>query len=126
MIRKLAFIITPLAALLIGMFGGTMLRSPSTPESEAATSTLNEEIRNEDGALASGKSLKASELSWFKFPNQFFIPLMRNGQVHSTMILSLTLEFPQVAEASIRKQEHRLRDALLRALMINANTGGFD
>ena len=51
---------------------------------------------------------------------------MKNGQVSSTMILTLSLELPKTAQDSIRNQEHRLRDALLRALMIHANTGGFD
>ena len=42
------------------------------------------------------------------------------------MVLSLTVEMPASARSRIEAQEHRLRDALLNALLIEANTGGFD
>nr|WP_233253459.1 hypothetical protein [Paracoccus binzhouensis] len=67
-----------------------------------------------------------SGLDWFKFPNQFFVPIMRNGSPTAIMVLSLTIEMPASARPEIEAQEHRLRDALLNALMIQANTGGFD
>ncbi|MFD2439295.1 hypothetical protein ACFSS8_02730 [Paracoccus kondratievae] len=42
------------------------------------------------------------------------------------MILSLGIETPASAQAEIEAQELRLRDSLLNALMIEANTGAFD
>ena len=42
------------------------------------------------------------------------------------MILTLSLEIPAAAEEAVFRQEHRLRDTLLRSLLIHANTGGFD
>ncbi|MFC3167167.1 hypothetical protein [Paracoccus fontiphilus] len=63
---------------------------------------------------------------WFTFPSQFFVPLMRNGDMGAVMILTLTIETGGADLPAMRQQEHRLRDALLRELLIHANTGGFD
>ena len=63
---------------------------------------------------------------WFTFPSQFFVPLMRNGDMGAVMILTLTIETPGADLKAMEQQEHRLRDALLRELLIHANTGGFD
>lgn len=125
MTRKLIFIILPLIALLLGLAGGAILREQPTEETETISSE-QEGGSSEDQGTSERKAEKTIEQAWFKFSNQFFIPLMKNGQVSSTMILTLSLELPKTAQDSIRNQEHRLRDALLRALMIHANTGGFD
>lgn len=42
------------------------------------------------------------------------------------IILTLSLETQAAQIETMNKQQHRLRDALLRELMIHANTGGFD
>lgn len=60
------------------------------------------------------------------FPNQFFVPIVRNGNLRSVMVLGLGMEVVDAKVEAVRAQEFRLRDALLRALMIHANTGGFD
>ena len=63
---------------------------------------------------------------WFTFPSQFFVPLMRNGDMGAVMILTLSIETGGADLPAMEQQEHRLRDALLRELLIHANTGGFD
>ena len=65
-------------------------------------------------------------LDWFQFPEQFFVPILRNGTTTAVMVLSLTLEMPPNVRPVVEAREHRLRDALLNALLIEANTGGFD
>ena len=42
------------------------------------------------------------------------------------MVLSLSLEMPGAASETVYAHEIKLRDALLRQLLIHANTGGFD
>ena len=42
------------------------------------------------------------------------------------MVLALSIEIQTAAEEAVFRQEHRLRDALLRSLLIHANSGGFD
>lgn len=63
---------------------------------------------------------------WFTFPGQFFVPLARNGDMGAMMIITLVLETDAASLGALERQEHRLRDALLRQLLIHANTGGFD
>lgn len=77
-----------------------------------------------EGAAAEGAE-GAGSLAWFSFPNQFFIPLVRRGAIEAMMVLTLTIETSTAELDGIEDQEHRLRDALLRSLIIHANTGGF-
>ena len=51
---------------------------------------------------------------------------MRNGRLESTMVLSLSLEVPAGSAENVYAHELKLRDAVLRQLLIHANTGGFD
>lgn len=129
MVERILLFVVPLVALLGGAVAGYILKPQD--DSNLVNEEGEEEAQQGEGE-ASGADKKKSkpdkdtELNWFSFPTQFFIPVMRNGQVLATMILSLTIEMPAEATERIQKQEHRLRDALLRALMIHANTGGFD
>lgn len=78
------------------------------------------------GGAVSSPGSAAGETAWFRFPQQFFVPIMRNGRLGSTMVLSLSLELPAEATEAANAREIKLRDALLRQLLIHANTGGFD
>lgn len=62
----------------------------------------------------------------YEFPNQFFVPIVRNGTLRSVMVLGLGLEISEKRLDIVRSREFQLRDALLRRLMMHANTGGFD
>ena len=64
--------------------------------------------------------------AWFEFPQQFFVPILYDGRLDSTMIMSLSVEMPSAARETVYAHELKLRDALLRQLLIHANTGGFD
>lgn len=64
--------------------------------------------------------------AWFKFPQQFFVPVLHDGRLDSTMVLSLSVEMPGGATEKVYAHELKLRDALLRQMLIHANTGGFD
>ncbi len=59
-------------------------------------------------------------------PEQFFVPIVRNGSLRAVMVLSLGLEVVEARVEALHAREFQLRDAMLRALMIHANTGGFD
>lgn len=112
MIKKIALLIVPLLAMLGGAFAGDMLRPHPEPDPMA-----------EPVAKAPAP---VTEPGWFTFPTQFFIPLVRQGDMSAIMILTLVIETDATQVAALEQQEHRLRDALLRQLMIHANTGGFD
>lgn len=115
--KKILVLILPLMAFVGGAVGGDMLHG-GKPEIHAETP--------EDAAKPEPKSEEEAAVDWFKFPNQFFVPIMRNGTTTAIMVLSLTIEMPADLRPTIEAQEHRLRDALLNALLMQANTGGFD
>ena len=73
-----------------------------------------------------GASGDVPAIAWFEFPQQFLVPVLHDGRLDSTMILSLSLEMPGTARETVHAHEIKLRDALLRQLLIHANTGGFD
>ncbi|MDS9466319.1 hypothetical protein RGQ15_01865 [Paracoccus sp. MBLB3053] len=126
--------ILPLLGFVVGALGGDMLQAARPVEHDAVpTDTLSgaEHSHSEDtpqgmhGTTADGHDTEV-ELDWFRFPNQFFVPVMRNGTTLAIMVLTLTIEMPKDSSAEIVAREHRLRDALLNALLVEANTGGFD
>ena len=78
------------------------------------------------GHAASEGARTSGDTTWFQFPQQFFVPVVRNGRLESTMVLSLSLEVPAGSAENVYAHELKLRDAVLRQLLIHANTGGFD
>lgn len=129
-----------LGALLGGAAAGDLLRRPAP----VADDTADHGERMATGAASGhGEALPASDVShagaaggagqhgdgefaYLEFPQQFFVPIVRNGTLQAVMVLALSIEVPTAAEEAVFRQEHRLRDALLRRLLIHANTGGFD
>lgn len=110
--RKILMLLLPILALVAGSMGGAMLR----PAPEIAA----------DAESAAAAAAPAASPAWMGFANQFFVPVMRAGDMKALMILTLTIETDEDQLERLQKQEHRLRDALLRRLMIEANTGGFE
>ncbi|OJH45452.1 hypothetical protein [Paracoccus sp. SM22M-07] len=139
MIRKLIPIALPVLALVGGAFGGDMLRAPADPPTHEAAAADDHAAPADDHAPAPDDHAAASddhgggddhaaagEDGWFTFPTQFFVPLVRQGDMGDLMIITLTLQTDGASLEALRKKEHALRDALLRQLLIHANTGGFD
>ena len=148
--KKLLRLLVPVIALGGGIVGGQTLRPSGdamhqadpaaeargeTPEghgTKSATETDDAHTRQahhdraSSGHGSSGQGDVDERTAWFTFPSQFFVPLMRNGDLGAMMIVTLTIETDATDLEKMRQQEHRLRDALLRQLMIQANTGGFD
>lgn len=150
--RKILALLVPVAALVGGVGAGEMLRpAPEQADHAAAAPAKDsgdkpatdhgaakpaeehgkEAAKPEDASASDhgggdhGEGKEAAE-GWFTFPTQFFVPMMRNGDLGAVMILTLTLETTGADLSAMEQQEHRLRDALLRELLIHANTGGFD
>ena len=146
--KKILMMVLPLLAFVGGAVGGDLLHGGDAakhegPEAETAAAQPDEAAQataghgaeaaaghgDKSAAATDGDKSAAAEdatVEWFRFPSQFFVPIMRNGATEAVMILALTLEMPAEAKPAVEAQEHRLRDALLNALMIQANTGGFD
>lgn len=142
MLKKILMFTVPLFALVAGAFGGAMLKPDSPETAPPAHETGHDDMPSagqhgsaDHGAASHGdghgkeeghgKSGKGGP-AWFTFSSQFFVPLAREGDSDGMMILTLSLETTATELEEIARQEHRLRDALLRQLLIVANTGGFD
>ena len=149
MVKKILMLLLPLLGFVGGAVGGDLLHAPKSDEKSVAADSeaaAHGEAGAEQEASAAhdaeaGAEHAATEesgaghgegegeggaLDWFKFPNQFFVPIIRNGTPTAVMVLTLSIEMPAEARPKIEAQEARLRDALLGALLIEANTGGFD
>lgn len=143
MVKKLIPVIAILVAAIGGMFGGDMLRPQGKSAAEQAASAgegsgaeAGEETSAEgsDPAGAKGAAAKkggeqgkaGATAAYFRFPSQFFVPVMHGDRLDGMMVLTLTVEMAADQQEAVFKQEFRLRDAFLRTLLIHANTGGFD
>lgn len=153
MVRKLLPILLVLIAFIGGAVAGDMLNAPKadaaeTDGGEAAVGTADAPAAEETHAKAPAEEAasghapapapsghdsggghgesKSTGTGAFKFPKQFFVPVLHDGQLDSTMILSLSLEMPEAERENVNANELKLRDGLLRQLLIRANTGGFD
>lgn len=139
MIRKILPILLPVVALMGGIAAGTVLQ-PGGSESGGAHAAAAESHGDDNGGGHDEAAAHASDShasnghggaegdgpGFFTFPSQFFVPLARNGDMGAMIILTLVLETKASKVEALEKQEHRLRDALLRQLLIHANTSGFD
>lgn len=138
MIRKILPILLPVVALIGGIAAGTVLQpggSDSGGAHAAAADAHGDAHGDDHGGGHDDAAAHASDghggaegdgPGFFTFPSQFFVPLARNGDMGAMIILTLVLETKASKVESLEKQEHRLRDALLRQLLIHANTSGFD
>lgn len=145
--KKILTLLLPVIALAAGTFGGAILHPATGPddttghEDQAADAHATPEAEDyqetepkhaaADNGHGGGDHMgdhggDSGAAAWFTFPTQFFVPMMRNGDMGAMMILTLSIETTEGALEPMKQQEHRLRDALLRQLLILANTGGFD
>ncbi|SDE43451.1 hypothetical protein SAMN05421538_106226 [Paracoccus isoporae] len=140
MLRKLCAALLILACMAGGYAAGQRLRPVGG--SEAAETGAAETGAAETGAAEPGASLAPSDAvatapdeelparpvnpSYFEFPDQFFVPVMRGDRLDGIMVLTLSVEMESSDSEAVYAREFRLRDAMLRALLIHANTGGFD
>jgi flagellar protein FliL len=67
----------------------------------------------------------AAPPDYVRLNNQFIVPVVEDGRVSATVVLSLSLEVPAGGTEAVYAREPRLRDAFLRVLFDHANAGGF-
>jgi flagellar protein FliL len=117
-----------------GVAAGLFLFPPSEPEPamgpcgdvmehEAEAPMTEEEMLA--AAAEGGESVNAG-FEYVRLPNQFIVPVVKDGSVAAMVALSLSLEVPTGQKEATLLVEPRIRDAILRVLFDHANTGGFD
>ncbi|WP_298947848.1 hypothetical protein [uncultured Paracoccus sp.] len=137
--KKLIPLLAIVIAAIGGLFGGEMLRpqegAADQPPSEGEPQGTNaqdgapeaaEADHRAKGSAKTGAPQGEATTAYFRFPSQFFVPVMHGDRLDGVMVMTLTVEMPVAQQEAIFKQEFRLRDAFLRTLLIQANTGGFD
>jgi flagellar FliL protein len=63
---------------------------------------------------------------YVKLPNQFVVPILRDGRVTSLVVLSLSIEVAAGHVETVHSREPKLRDGFLNVLFQHANLGGFE
>lgn len=137
MIRKLL----PVLLTLFGLGGGIgagMVLKPATDHAAAAeapaagSEAAAGQKTTADPAAAPGTQQvpesaegEAPAHDYVKLNNQFVVPVVRDGQVASMVILALSLEVVVGGSEQVYALEPKLRDVFLQVLFDHANSGGF-
>ena len=66
------------------------------------------------------------EMEYVKLNNQFVVPVVKDQNVASLVVLSLSIEVPIGQKDGVYQREPKIRDSFLRVLFDHANIGGFD
>lgn len=114
---KLIPIVIILVALLGGAGAGHVLKPAADPAgAEMAEGHVPEAEAEHQTGLA----------TVITFRDGFIVPVLRDGQVWSHVILSLGVEADGSDQETVLLREPVLRDALTEALFLHGNLGGFD
>ena len=68
----------------------------------------------------------AGGVEYAKLNNQFVVPIVKDKDVASLVVLSLSLEVPSGSKDDVYRHEPKIRDSILQVLFDHANIGGFD
>jgi flagellar FliL protein len=130
-------IITSVVAIIfvaLGSFAGVMLKSPSEAVAaagdEAAPSSKGDDYEDDHGdekqAKSGDKAAKSSgsgNSTYYKFSREFVVPIMREGQVTSLVIIHISLETDSSTAEDLFTEEPKLRDNIMTTLISLSNDG---
>ena len=122
--------ILPLVFLVIGtgagVGAGIYLRPAQQSLQPAEVETHDESQPAEDGHLEEEADGHDTPVQYIKMNNQFVVPLVKDSDVISLVVLALSLEVPENQQDEVYRHEPKLRDSFLQVLFDHANVGGFD
>lgn len=75
------------------------------------------------GSGGHGEEAESSDVYYFKFTREFVVPIIRNGRVHSLVILNLNLEADGEIASDLQGKEPKLRDNIMTSLITLSNDG---
>jgi len=134
-------VVTSLVAIIfvaLGSFAGVVLKSPSgavaTVGDETAPSSQgnnydddhkddhggDKQAKSGDKAAKSGGS---GNSTYYKFSREFVVPIMREGQVTSLVIIHISLETDSSTAEDLFTEEPKLRDNIMTTLISLSNDG---
>lgn len=127
---KLIPVAIVLVALLGGAGAGHFLKPAPAPEEEGAAeaggAAKAEGAPAGDHGADAAKGTEGGHGTVVTFRDGFIVPVLRDGQVWSHVVLGLGVEAEGSDEATILLREPVLRDALTEALFLHGSLGGFD
>ena len=129
-------ILTSVVAIIfvaLGSFAGVMLKTPSSAaaagDEKAAKEEAGDEKKDDHGkkekpdAKKGDKYASSGSSDYFKFSREFVVPVMRNDQVKSLVILHITLETDSSTADDLFSEEPKLRDNIMTTLIGLSNDG---
>jgi len=136
-------VITSVVAIIfiaLGSFAGVVLKSPS--EAAAEHSEDGAEHKDDDHKDDHGDDHKADDKkhgkkddhspskasssgdsAYYKFSREFVVPIMRDGQVKSLVILHINLENDPSVSEKLFSEDPKLRDNIMTTLIGLSNDG---
>lgn len=142
--KNIITVIITIVCIVLGGFGGNLLRTMAAGSSQPATETGHAEGASEaeDGEhLPGDKAAKkddhgkksgtkegepgdtAEAVIYYKFTREFVVPIIRNGRVSSLVILNLNLEADASMERKLFDMEPKIRDNIMTTLITLSNDG---
>ena len=124
-------IITSIVAIIfvaLGSFAGVMLKPAvevsATPSSEEAGSEGKAEKKDAKKKSDSyDKAASSGDSAYYKFSREFVVPIMRDGQVKSLVILHISLETDSATSDELFSEEPKVRDNIMTTLIGLSNDG---
>ncbi len=147
MIKKLLFPTSLVIAVVLGGVGADFLRNKSASGSGehmsemSKTKTSDKKKSAKKKGKGSGKKDKknkkgkdgkdeegsdnTNDVTYMKFKRQFVVPIMGKGKIQSLILLNINLELGKNAPQKAYTLEPKLRDAIMRELLVLSHEGAF-
>ena len=134
-------ILTSVVAIIfiaLGSFAGVMLKAPSSAAAAGAEPSDGDyadkkggEKKDEKGGDKKdakkgdkyAKSGGSGGSEYYKFSREFVVPVMRNDQVKSLVIIHINLETDSATSDALFSEEPKLRDNIMTTLIELSNDG---
>jgi len=127
MLKKLLPILIAVIGIGVGIGAGFFLRpnpeTHSVSQTEVNLSAPSYTSENEMPLIAGEIT---EDLSYLELEDQFVVPVVKDGDMTSLVLITLALETKPSALQTVSDNMPRLRGALLQVMFDYANIGGFD
>lgn len=131
-------VVTSLVAVIfiaLGSFAGVVLKSPAPAEASTKAEHAEDDHaddhaedkhgakKDDHGKAHKGDKAASGDSAYYKFSREFVVPVMRDGQVKSLVILHISLETDSATSDKLFSEELKLRDNIMTTLIGLSNDG---
>ncbi len=115
-----------IVGLLGGAAGGHFLKPHEEVKKEGHAEAGADKHGTEHEETHEAEAKDAAKHDFARLNKQFVVPIVKEAEISSLVIMSLTLEVDLGATDMVFAVEPKLRDVFLQALFLHAQSGGFD